>query len=129
MMNNNHHHNRNWLRWAARIWGTTVASFWGLTLLLHAVGDAQEIANEPFMIEGLVLSLLVIAAVLATVHAWTYEFHGGIALLVVGMALAVFALMTAGRNHWFAVAVSGLPFVVSGMLFLGSVDHSCRNCS
>lgn len=40
--------------------------------------------------------------------------------IALGAALCVFAYLSAGRNPWVAVLVSGAPFLVSGALLLVS---------
>ena len=51
---------------------------------------------------------------------WVFIGIGGALLVLVGVAHGVFALVAAGHNQLVAVAVTGLPFVLVGLLFLGS---------
>ena len=117
-MLSNRRQNKHWIRILARTWGTLAASYWGLLILAYAIGGEDEYAVEGAQIEGILLAILIVCAVVSTIYAWRNEHQGGLALLVVGFMLSVFALITAGRNHLFAMMVSGVPFMVSGALFL-----------
>jgi len=52
--------------------------------------------------------------------AWRDERLGGMVVVAGALALSVFAYVTAGHNKALAVLVSGIPFLVSGVLFLAS---------
>ena len=114
-MERNPNHGRGW-RIAARLWGTVAAAFWFLTILAHVLAEPiTEIAGE-----GLVLGILITAITILTALAWRWEQEAGALLLFCGIALSLFALSTAGRNHIFAMLVSGAPFILSGCLFMAS---------
>lgn len=100
--------------WAARIIGLAAALMWTFTLTASAIDEGVEGIQG----EGAVLAGLILIAVVGVVVAFFNEQVGGSAALIAGIALSVFAAVTAGRNHWLAVLVSGVPFAVSGALFL-----------
>jgi len=82
---------------------------------------------EPPTLEGAVLGGLVLAGVLGVVVAWWREGLGGTVVVVVAIALGIFAYVTAGHNRGFAVLVAGGPFLVSGILFLACWWKSTRS--
>jgi high-affinity Fe2+/Pb2+ permease len=61
---------------------------------------------------------LMIASASGVLIAWRREAMGGATLVVCGLALSVFAYFSAGHNKAFAILVSGVPFFVTGVLFL-----------
>lgn len=104
-------------RLLARLWGTVAAGFWFFSIMAHALTEPlSEITSE-----GLVLGLLVITATILTATAWRWEQESGALLLLCGVAFSLFALNSAGRNHIFAMLVSGAPFILSGCLDRKSV--------
>jgi hypothetical protein len=102
-----------WLRWIARGLGTLVAGFWVFIGVLEAIAG-----SDPWTAESTVLAALIVAAALAVAAAWWREGLGGFLLLLVGMAHCVFASVAAGHNKLFAVAITGVPFLLVGTLFL-----------
>ena len=110
-----------WLRWIARGLSTLVAGFWVF------IGILEEIAgSDPWIVESTVLAMLIVAAALAVAAAWWREGIGGILLILVGIAHCVFAFVAAGHNKLFAVAITGVPFLLVGTLLLASWSLSRR---
>jgi hypothetical protein len=103
------------LRWIARGLGTLVAGFWVLIGVLEAIAG-----SDPWTAESNVLATLIVAAALAVAAAWWREGIGGFLILLVGAAHFVFAFVAAGHNKLFAVAITGVPFLLVGTLFLAS---------
>jgi hypothetical protein len=95
-------------------------------LLVSALASvlAAEPPEAPAL--GATLTGLVVAAALGVGIAWRRERLGGSVLLVSGLALAVFAYLTAGHNKLFAVLISAGPFLLSAILFLASSLRSSR---
>lgn len=110
-----------WLRRTARGLGTLVAGFWVLIGVLEAIAG-----TDPWTVESAVLATLIVAAALAVAAAWWREGIGGILLILVGAAHCVFAFIAAGHNKLFAVAITGVPFLLVGTLFLTSWSLSRR---
>lgn len=108
-----------WIRWIARILGSLAAVFWVLALGSSLI---YELTTGIFQIsvEGATLGALVAVSALGVALAWRWEKIGGALLTISGVALAVFAWITAGHNRLFAVAISGLPFLIAGLLFLAA---------
>jgi len=102
-----------------RITARTISAVYvGLILF---IGAAELLAAQaPFTSEGLVLLILQLAAIATIVWSWFKEIRGGAALMLVSFSLAIFALNTAGHNHWLAVTVAGGPVFVIAVLFIVS---------
>jgi len=95
--------------------GTLVAGFWVLIGLLEAFAGA-----DPWTVESAILVVLIVAAALTVAVAWWRAGPGGFLLVLVGAAHCVFAAVTAGHNRLFAVAITGVPYLLAGALFLAS---------
>ena len=95
--------------------GTLVAGFWVFIGILEAI-----FGSDPWAVESAVLAVLIVAAAVAVTVAWWREGLGGSLLLLVGVAYGVFAFVAAGHNKLFAVAITGVPILLVGLLFLGS---------
>lgn len=104
-----------WLRRIARGLGTLVAGFWVLIGLLEAF-----VGTEPWTVESAILVALIVAGALAVAVAWWRAGPGGILLVLVGAVYCVFAAVTAGHNRLLAVAITGVPYLLAGALFLAS---------
>lgn len=115
-------HQGGGIRIAARLIGVAASSFWVFVLVTAAIVEGVR----PIEVEGLLLAGLVLVATAGVVLSFFRERAGGILTLVVGITLALFALATAGRNHWLAVAVSGAPFMVAGILSVIASRRSSR---
>ena len=110
-----------WLRWIARGLGTLVAGFWVFIGILEAITG-----SDPWTAESTVMATLIVAAALAASTAWWRVGIGGILHILVGTAHCVFAFVAAGHNKLFAVAITGVPFLLVGTLFLASWSLSRR---
>ena len=66
----------------------------------------------------MVLSSMWGAGIAAVIYAWVDARRGGWAILAIGVAFTIFALVTAGQRHWMAVLGGGVPFLLIGLLFL-----------
>jgi hypothetical protein len=107
---------------AARIVGTTASIWWIFVLVVTALTEGLDTIEA----EGMVLGALILFAVIGVAIGFAREDTGGVIALVAGVALAVFAVITAGRNHWLAVLVSGGPFILTGVLFLLSAHRNAQ---
>jgi len=103
------------MRWTARVLGTLVGGVYLFVLIVSAFDG-----SEPLTLEGAILGVLILVAVLGVVMVWWRERQGATILVADGLALGVFALLTAGRNRGLAVLVSGAPFIFAGLLLLAS---------
>ena len=109
------------LRWIARGLGTLVAGFWVFLGILEAI-----FGPDPWTFETTALAVLIVAIAGAVTVAWWREGIGGALLLLVGVAHGAFAFLAAGQNKLFAVAITGVPILLVGLLFLASWWRSRR---
>jgi hypothetical protein len=100
----------------ARGVGVAVSALWASMIVTSIVVEGLQSIE----VEGIVLTGLVLIGVAGVAVAFRKEVVGGYVALGAGLALAVLAAFTAGRDHLLAVLVSGFPFVVTGCLFLWS---------
>lgn len=66
--------------------------------------------------EDRMMAGLITGSLLSLLIAWRHEAIGGMLLLVCGVAHSTFACFAAGRNIALAMAISGGPFLVLGVL-------------
>jgi len=102
------------LRWAARILGTLIASFW-LFIVIVSIIIEPALPRDP---ESIIMTALIFCSVIGVVIAWFSEIPGGIVLLVIAFAHSINAIFTAGHNKGLAVLIAGGPFLVISLLFL-----------
>ena len=88
--------------------------------LLPLVGGlfTDDHTEDGSLAESIGVGVLASANIVGVVVAFRHPRIGGRLLLVSGVLFSLFALVTAGRNEAFAAAVSGGPFIVSGVLFI-----------
>lgn len=104
-------------RLVGRIIGVIVSSYWIVALLGNVFSPSQK-AAESAPSEGILVLILVLVPVSAFIVSWRHIKLGAWIMTVSSIALSFFAYFSAGRNKLFAVSVSGLPFLISGMLLL-----------
>ncbi len=99
-----------------RVLGTVLSAIWLFILVAGLIaGDDEFTADEEeATIQGAVLTALGLAAIAGFALSFRWTRPGALIVLVAGCLLCVFAVVTAGRNHWLAVLVSGVPWLVVG---------------
>ncbi len=109
----------SWAR-TGRVLGTVLSVVWLLVLLAGLIAGDDEFAvdEEGATAEGVVLTALVLAAIAGFALSLRRPHLGGRIILAAGSLLCIFAVVTAGRNHWLAVLVSGAPWLVVGASIL-----------
>ena len=107
------------LMWGARIGGLVVSGFWIVSLILNALRESEGDAFR-LTLEGSLLILLVISSSVAAVYAWVDPLSGGKFTIVSSLFLSIFAYFSAAQDRLMAVAISGLPFFLIGLLFVQS---------
>jgi hypothetical protein len=103
------------LRLIALIFASVAAGVWIFAMVMQVVVGLQK-GQDVLTLEGGLLAVLVIINVMGTVLGWWRKSAGTKILLSGGFALSVFSIIAAGRNRALAVAISGLPFLLSGIL-------------
>ena len=101
------------IRWTARGLSIFVASVWVVMGIVPTFFEPPAWTFEDRMMAGLTTACLV-----SILIAWFREGVGGVLLILCGVAHSTFAYFAAGHNIPLAMAISGGPFVVLGVLFL-----------
>ncbi|MBO8160441.1 MAG: hypothetical protein H0Z24_02295 [Thermosipho sp. (in: Bacteria)] len=99
-----------------RILGIIVISFWLFIFFSHIFGGADEYLTESAKVQGTILVLLILAEIVGFILNWKYRKLGATIVLIGAIALCIFAFVTAGQNKLMAISVSGLPFLILGIL-------------
>lgn len=106
-----HAHGR--ARWVVRIISGSYATIAMLWLLANIL-----LSDESVSPEGVILGTITICMCLALISAWKFEGLGGLAVVVLGIAMFVFVMITAGRNQLIVATVLAGPVIASGITFL-----------
>jgi hypothetical protein len=110
---------RQAVRWLARAISTLAAAFWLLILLDILACDAL-VGFVCLNWEMTLLAGLVVASILSVIIAWRREGIGGLVMFLWGLIFTVFAYTTGDSYQVFSMLVSGVPFLIAGLLFLAS---------
>lgn len=102
-------------RWSGWFVGGLGVLMWTFALVAQTFVEPIE---DHVTAEAIGLAVLVVINVVAFIAALRSERWASIVCIVAGLAFCVFAIATAGHNHWLAAAVSGGPFVFAGAMFL-----------
>jgi hypothetical protein len=107
------------LLWGARIGGLMVSGFWIVSLILNTIRESEGDAFR-LTLEGSLLFLLVFSSSVAAIYSWIDPLSGGKLTMVSSLFLAILAYFSAAQQRLIAVAISGLPFFLIGLLFVQS---------
>jgi len=102
------------MRWSARVIGLIAALF----LVAMLIGAAVTEGVEPIGIAGITLGLLGVMALASCIISWWRERLAGILLVLTATGLGAHIGIFAGRNHFLAWLMVGLPYLVAGALLL-----------
>jgi len=108
------------IHWTARILGSVSGAFWVLALTLSTIMESK-LGVKPTpeaKLEGTILGCLVTIVVIGVIIAWFREGIGGFLTTLGAIALCIFSYISAGHNKIFAVLISGIPFLIAGILSL-----------
>jgi len=107
------------LMWFARIGGVIVSIYWLTSLVTSAI--VESIGSQlSLTLDGILLLVLIVASTIGVGIAWKHPLTGGKITVISSLFLSIFAYFSAGHNKLFAVAVSGLPYFLVGILFIQS---------
>ena len=107
------------LMWGARIGGLIVSGFWIVSLILNTIRESEGNTFR-LTLEGSLLFLLVVSSSVAAVYAWIDPLSGGKFTIVSSLFLSILAYFSASQDRLMAVAISGLPYFLIGLLFVQS---------
>ena len=116
-------------RLAGRIIGLIVAVFILIFLIGETANEITEGGWETITTEGILLGILMITAFFGCIISWWRERLAMAILLLVSIGIGIHIGFSAGRNHFLAWAMVGLPFLLTAaLLFLGWwLDRRGRN--
>jgi len=107
-------------RLAGRIIGLIVAAF----ILIFLIGEtANEISDggwKTITIGGIMLGILMLIALAGCILSWWKERVAMALLVLASVGLGIHIGFSAGRNHFLAWLMVGLPFLITAaLLFVG----------
>ena len=108
------------LRLAARIIGFGMTGFGGAMLIGEAVSGFLAGSFTPPELAGILLVVIGVVALVGLILSWRNERLAGIMLVSVAAALGAHIAVYASRNYALAWVMVGLPYLVSGVLFLSA---------
>ena len=108
------------MRLAARVIGIGMTVFGGAMLIGEAVSEFLKGGSVPIEPAGGLLVVIGAVALAGLILSFRYERLGGILLVACSGGLGAHIAVYAGRNHALAWAMVGLPYLVSGVLFLNA---------
>jgi CHASE2 domain-containing sensor protein len=108
------------LRLAARIIGFGMVGFGGAMLIGEAVIAFRKGEFVQPELAGVLLVVIGLVALAGLILSWRWEKLAGIMLVAVAAAMGAHIATYASRNYALAWATVGLPFLVSGVLFLNA---------
>ena len=104
------------MRWSGRVIGLIAALF----LVAMLIGAAVTEGVEPIGTAGITLGLLGVMALASCIISWWREGLAGILLVLTAAGLGAHIGVFAGRNHFLAWLMVGLPYLVAGLLLFAS---------
>ena len=108
------------MRWAARVIGLVAAGFLLTMLIGSAIAEVLTEGLGPITIEGILLGVLGAMALAGCIVSWWRERLAGILPVLTAVGLGIHIGICAGRNHFLAWSMVGLPYLVAGGLLLTS---------
>ena len=106
------------MKWAARIIGLVMGGLFLVILIGESAGEFLDESREAVETAGILLGVLAGLALLGTIVSWWRLRLAGILLAVASIGLGIHVAVYAGRNHFLAWLMIGLPYLVAGVLFL-----------
>ena len=92
--------------------------------LVMLIGSAINDGIGPITVEGATMAVLGLLALAGCVASWWRERLAGILLIGTAVGLGIHIGICAGRYHLLVWSVMGLPYLVAGLLLLGSLRLS-----
>ena len=108
-----------WLRWIALAISSLTATFWLLILIDILLCDLV-VGCISVTWDMALLLFLVVASIASVAIAWRWENIGGPVLIFWGLVFTAIAYVTSRPHQAFSMLVTGVPFLIAGLLFLAS---------
>jgi len=103
-------------RLAGRIIGLIVAVFILIFLIGESTSDIAGEGWETITASGILLGVLMLTALAGCILSWWKEKLAMALLLLVSIGLGIHIAFSAGRNHFLAWLMVGLPFLITAAL-------------
>lgn len=123
MSQDNRYRLAKYMRWVARVIALVAALFFVVML----VGSAVSEGLGPMPVASATMALLGALSLAACIASWWRDVTAGILLVLTSIGLGIHIGCFAGRNHVLAWLMIGLPYLVAGILILGSWRLSKQN--
>jgi hypothetical protein len=112
------------LRWTGRVIGLVAAGFLLVMFIGEAVAEVIDGGLEPInqadLVAGILIGVLGAIALAGCIVSWWRERLAGILLILVAVGFGIHIGVYAGRNHFLAWLMIGLPYLIAGALLLTS---------
>ena len=110
--------------WSGRVIGLIASIGWLLIMTASATHDittdnSLELASSD-VVQGALVAVIAAIALAGCIFSWWRLRASALLLVIASAGMGIHIAFNAGRNHFFAWSVSGLPFLIAGVLFLGS---------
>lgn len=105
-----------YMRNYARGISTFFISFWVLLAVGNAIDTIHQAPSHTH--GGMVLFAFLLITLVSVIIAWWREGIGGLMLTIIGLAAIVVFMVTNKPKAYWITLVTGLPFLVSGILYL-----------
>ena len=116
MLGSNQYRLAKRMRWAARAIGLVAAVFF----IGMLIGSAVSEGVGPMTIESTTLVLLGAIGLAGCIVSWWRERLSAILLVLTAVGFGIHIGICAGRNHFLAWLIIGLPYLVAGILIFSS---------
>jgi len=118
-MNNDTQPVAQWIRWIALAISSLTAAYW-LLILINILLCELVVGCVSVTWDIALLLFLVVASIASVIIAWRWENIGGPVLIFWGLAFTAIAYGTSRPHQAFSMLVTGVPFLIAGLLFLAS---------
>lgn len=107
-----------------RLSGRIIASIAASWFLAIFIGEALSCDPAPFTLEGATVVAVGLVGIAGAALSWFRAWPGAIVLLATSALIGAHIAAFAGRWHLLVWMVLGLPYLVAGLLLLGSLRMS-----
>ena len=108
------------MRWTARIICLIVTVFGATMLIGEAISEFLAQGFITTSVEGGLLVMIGLVALAGCVMSWWRDLPASILLVATSAGLGVHIGIFAGRNHFMAWSILGLPYLVAGVLLINA---------
>ena len=117
------------MRLTGRVIGLVAAGFSLFFLVAEAIGGTITEDAAEDVIAGVLLAVLIVIALVGCILSWWREQLAALLLVLVAIGLGIHIGVYAGRNHFLAWLMVGLPYLAAGglMFYAWWLERKNRN--